>query len=69
MEHGLQDRVAPPEWVAAEYARVRRLYARLGIPERTAIHSFDGGHTVMGTETFAFLHRVLDWPEPGAANR
>jgi dienelactone hydrolase len=62
VEHGLQDRVAPAEWVAAEYAKVRRLYLRLGIPERTAICSFDGPHTVMGTETFAFLHRVLAWP-------
>ena len=67
VEHGYQDRVAPTEWVAAEYAKVRRLYFRLGVPERTAIFSFDGPHMVMGTETFSFLHRVLAWPvAPGA---
>jgi hypothetical protein len=67
VEHGYQDRVAPIEWLAPEYAKVRRLYFRLGIPERTAIFSFDGPHMVMGTETFAFLHRVLKWPEPANA--
>jgi hypothetical protein len=64
VEHGYQDRVAPTEWLAAEYAKVRRLYFRLGVPERTAVFSFDGPHSVMGTETFAFLHRVLGWPAP-----
>ena len=64
VEHGYQDRVAPTDWAAAEFAKVRRLYARLGIPERTEFFAFDGGHTVLGTETFTFLHRVLGWPEP-----
>ncbi|MBL9198859.1 MAG: prolyl oligopeptidase family serine peptidase, partial [Opitutaceae bacterium] len=67
VEHGTTDRVAPVEWVAAEFARVRGLYARLGVPERAAIHTFEGGHTVMGTEAFAFLHRELAWPAPASA--
>lgn len=64
VETGYQDRVAPADWAAGEYAKVRRLYLRLGVPERTQYFAFDGPHTVMGTETFAFLHRVLGWPAP-----
>lgn len=64
VEHGYQDRVSPLEWLAAEYAKTQRLYLRLGIPERTAVFHFDGPHTVLGTESFAFLHRALRWPPP-----
>ncbi|MEY4939896.1 MAG: hypothetical protein RIQ93_1631 [Verrucomicrobiota bacterium] len=64
VEGGYQDRVAPADWAAGEYAKVRRLYLRLGVPDRTQYFAFDGPHTVMGTETFAFLHRVLAWPAP-----
>ena len=59
VERGHHDGVAPDEWVAAEYAGVRRLYARLGLPGRTAIEFFDGPHTIHGAGTFAFLHRHL----------
>ena len=61
---GHDDGVAPDEWVAAEYAKVRRLYTRLGIPERTEIEFFQGGHWINGQGTFDFLHRHLDWPTP-----
>jgi hypothetical protein len=64
VERGHDDAVAPDEWVSSEYAKVRRLYARLGIPERTEIEFFTGGHTINGRATFAFLHRHLRWPEP-----
>lgn len=63
VERGHRDGVAPDEWVAYEYAKVRRLYAFLGIPERTAIEFFDGGHLIHGQGTFDFLHRQLGWPE------
>ena len=43
----------------------RRLYDRLGIPDRTAIEYFNGPHTIHGVGTYAFLHRHLGWPEPG----
>ena len=69
VEHGYQDRVSPTEWVGAEFAKVSRLYFRLGIPQQAAIHEFEAGHTVMGTETFSFLHRVLNWPAPGGMSR
>ncbi|HJT35329.1 MAG TPA: hypothetical protein VJ783_25105 [Pirellulales bacterium] len=63
VERGHRDGVAPDEWVAYEYARVRLLYADLKIPERTTIEFFDGPHTIHGVGTFAFLHQHLDWPE------
>ncbi|MBN2507203.1 MAG: hypothetical protein JXQ71_10955 [Verrucomicrobia bacterium] len=62
VERGHQDGVAPDEWVAYEYAKVRRFYAQLGIADRTAIEFFDGPHTIHGVGTYAFLHRHLDWP-------
>jgi cephalosporin-C deacetylase-like acetyl esterase len=65
VERGHDDGVGIDEWVAYEYAKVRRLYAKLGVPERTAIEFFNGGHVINGKGTFAFLHRHLNWPAPG----
>ena len=62
VERGHADGVGRDEDVAYEYAKVRRQYARLGIPERTAIEFFAGGHEVRGQGTFAFLSRHLNWP-------
>ena len=64
VERGHDDGVAPDEWVAYEYAKVRRLYAKLGIPDRTEIEFFSGGHVIHGQGTFEFLHRHLNWPAP-----
>ena len=64
VERGHQDGVAPDEWVAYEYAKVRRLYARLGLPQRTDIEFFQGPHSIHGVGTFRFLHEHLKWPEP-----
>jgi dienelactone hydrolase len=64
VERGHSDGVAPDEWVAYEYAKVRRHYAVLGIPERTEIEFFNGPHTINGVGTYKFLHRHLNWPEP-----
>ncbi len=63
VERGHQDVVAPDEWVAYEYAKVRRLYDQLGIGDRTRIEFFDGPHTIHGRGTFDFLHEQLHWPE------
>ena len=65
VERGHSDPVGLDEWVAAEYAKVRRLYDRLGIGDRTEIEFFNGGHTINGVGTFDFLHRQLGWPKPG----
>ena len=62
VERGHHDGVAPDEWVAYEYAKVRRLYAYLGIPDRTAIEFFNGPHTINGVGTFDFLRQHLHWP-------
>ena len=64
VERGHDDGVAPDEWVAHEFARVRRLYVRLGIADKTEIEFFDGGHQINSDKTFQFLHRHLNWPQP-----
>ena len=64
VERGHDDGVAPDEWVAHEFAVVRRLYVQLGIADRTEIEFFDGGHQINSDKTFRFLHRHLNWPEP-----
>ncbi len=61
VERGHRDGVAPDEAVAYEYAKVRRLYADLKIPDRTTIEFFDGPHTIHGVGTFEFLHEQLKW--------
>jgi hypothetical protein len=63
VERGHDDGVGLDEWVAFEYAKVNRLYAKLKIPERTQIEYFNGPHTIHGEGTFRFLHRHLNWPE------
>jgi hypothetical protein len=62
VERGHRDGVAPDEWVAYEFAKVRLLYADLRIPDRTTIEFFDGPHTIHGVGTFEFLHKHLNWP-------
>ena len=59
VERGHGDGVAPDEWVAYEYAKVRRLYDRLGIPDRTQLEVFNGPHTINGVGTFEFLEKQL----------
>lgn len=63
VERGHDDGVGLDEWVAFEYAKVKRLYDRLNVPERTAIEYFVGPHTIHGEGTFKFLHEQLRWPE------
>jgi dienelactone hydrolase len=62
VERGHADPVGIDEWVAYEYAKVRRLYADKGIADRTSIEFFSGGHTINGVGTFEFLHKHLNWP-------
>jgi cephalosporin-C deacetylase-like acetyl esterase len=63
VERGHDDGVAPDQWVAYEYAKIRRMYDKLGIGDRTEIEFFNGPHTIHGVGTFEFLHRNLNWPE------
>jgi len=64
VERGHDDGVAPDEWVAWEFAKVRRHYVKLGIGEKTEIEFFNGPHSINGQATYRFLHRHLSWPEP-----
>jgi hypothetical protein len=64
VERGHWDGVAPDEWVAYEYAKVRRLYDTLGLGDRTEIEFFDGLHEINGKGTLDFLHMHLKWPKP-----
>jgi dienelactone hydrolase len=63
VERGHDDPVGIDEWVAYEYAKVRRLYSRLKIPERTEIEFFAGGHEIHGQGTFRFLQKHLHFPQ------
>jgi len=63
VERGHLDLVGRDRWVAHEYAKVRWLYAQLGIADRTEIEFFQGGHSINGQRTFDFLHKHLDWPK------
>jgi len=65
VERGHQDGVAPDEWVAYEYERVRKLYKLIDIEDRTEIEFFDGPHTIHGAGTFAFLDKHLHFGEHG----
>jgi dienelactone hydrolase len=63
VERGHDDPVAPDEWVAYEYAKVRRFYEfTLRLPGKTEIEFFNGGHIINGVGTFEFLRRHLQWP-------
>ena len=68
VERGHHDRVGRDRWVAHEFAKVRWLYAQLGLSDRVEIEFFQGGHSINGEGTFAFLHKHLDWPMPRADN-
>lgn len=61
VERGHSDGVAPDEWVAYEFAKVRRFYNRLGLGDKTEIEFFDGPHEIHGKGTFDFLRKHLAW--------
>jgi hypothetical protein len=61
VERGHNDGVGVDEWVNYEFAKVRRLYNKLQIGDRTTIEHFDGPHTIHGVGTFEFLKQKLDW--------
>lgn len=63
VERGHDDGVGVDEWVAWEFAKVRRHYNKLGLGDLTEIEFFDGPHTINGEGTYRFLHQHLRWPE------
>jgi dienelactone hydrolase len=65
VERGHFDGVGVDERVAAEYAKVQRIYnVQLKMPDRCAIEYFVGPHKINGVGTFDFLHKHLNWPKP-----
>jgi dienelactone hydrolase len=65
VERGHQDGVSTDEWVAYEFAKVRRFYDSMNLPGAAAIEFFNGPHTIHGEETFEFLRRQLQYPPRG----
>ena len=63
VERGHDDGVGIDEWVAFEYAKVRRHDNKLGLGDKTEIEFFNGPHTINGPATYEFLHRHLNWPK------
>lgn len=61
VERGHNDGVGLDEWVNYEFAKVRRLYNKLLIGDRTTIEHFDGPHMIHGVGTFEFLKEKLGW--------
>ncbi len=61
VERGHDDLVAPDEWVAYEYAKVRRMYNQLELGDKTDIEFFNGGHAVNLKGTLEFLKKHLEW--------
>jgi len=59
VERGHHDMVGRDRWVDYEYAKTRWVYTQLGIPERTEIEHFNGGHAINGEGTFRFLDTHL----------
>jgi hypothetical protein len=61
VERGHNDGVGIDEWVNYEFAKVRRLYNKLLIGDRTTIEHFDGPHMIHGVGTYEFLKEKLGW--------
>lgn len=61
-QRGHADGVAWDEFVGYEYALVQRIYQRLKVPERAALHWFDGGHEIDVEAAAAFFDRFLKSP-------
>jgi hypothetical protein len=61
VERGHGDGVAPDEWVAWEYAKVRRHYDLIGLSDKTEMEVFNGPHSINGVGTFEFLQKQLKW--------
>ncbi len=59
VEAGVTDRAAPADMQAKEFAIVKEFYEKLGIGDRAQIHVHNGGHEIVGTESFAFLEKWL----------
>jgi dienelactone hydrolase len=63
VERGHDDGVGIDEMIAYEYAKVRYLYAKLQIPQKTALEFRPGGHEIFLQDTAKFLKQYTGWPK------
>ncbi|GJM28280.1 MAG: hypothetical protein DHS20C17_09150 [Cyclobacteriaceae bacterium] len=66
VERGHHDGVGIDEWVAYEFAKVRRHYNLIGLPDNCRIEYFNGVHRINGVGTVDFLDQHL-WKTVGAS--
>ena len=59
VERGHRDGVGLDEWVAFEYAKVKRYYDEQGIGDRTEIEYFNGPHMIHGVRTMEFIRKYF----------
>jgi len=59
VERGHRDGVGLDEWVAYEYAKVKRFYDEMGIGDRTEFEYFNGPHMIHGVGTVQFIRKHL----------
>jgi dienelactone hydrolase len=59
VERGHRDGVGVDEWVAYEYAKVKRFYDEMGIGGSTAFEYFNGPHMIHGVGTIEFIRKHL----------
>jgi dienelactone hydrolase len=59
VEQGNQDRAVYWRACQDEFSKLKAIYQRLGIPERTDICVFEGGHEIRAVESLEFLNRWL----------
>ena len=59
VERGHRDGVGIDEWVALEYAPVKRFYDEMGIGDRTEFEYFNGPHMMHMQGTLEFLRKHL----------
>lgn len=64
VERGHSDGVGIDEWVAYEFARVKRRYLQLGVADRAELRYFVGGHEINLPLTQSFLERHLPVRSP-----
>jgi len=62
VERGHDDLVQPDEWVSYEYGKVKYVYDKFNLENKTTIEFFNGGHSMRNDGTFKFLHKHLHWP-------
>ena len=62
VERGHDDLVQPDEWVFYEYGKVKYVYDKFNLEDKTDIQVFNGGHSMRQDGTFRFLRKHLNWP-------